>query len=225
MRIESFDHVALWVADRDALAASLTAGLGVHVIERTDNFTLVGAHARHGKLTLFGADGPRERGALVEIGLRVSSLERALARIDDGGALRAEGDGRLNAPEGLTLALVEAPGSLEYDLDHVTLCVRDPDRARSVYTTLGFEDENGRLRAGGGYIDLVEGEPTESERPLLNHIGLRVASASDHIEEARARKLEIADVVDAPNTTALFLWGPEHVELEYVEHKATFSLR
>ena len=43
---------------------------------------------------------------------------------------------------------------------------------------------------------------------------------------ARARELgvEIADVVDAPNTYAVFLWGPERVKIEYVEHKPEFSL-
>ena len=34
----------------------------------------------------------------------------------------------------------------------------------------------------------------------------------------------IQDVVDAPNTYAVFLRGPEHVRVEYVEHKSTFSL-
>ena len=43
----------------------------MHVIERTDRFTLVGWDARRGKLTLFEAEGPRESGALARIGLRV----------------------------------------------------------------------------------------------------------------------------------------------------------
>ena len=42
----SLDHVALWVADRDALAALACDHLGMHEIERTDAFTLVGADAR-----------------------------------------------------------------------------------------------------------------------------------------------------------------------------------
>jgi hypothetical protein len=37
--------------------------------------------------------------------------------------------------------------------------------------------------------------------------------------------VEVADVVDAANTFAVFVWGPERVKLEYVEHKASFSLR
>ena len=36
--------------------------------------------------------------------------------------------------------------------------------------------------------------------------------------------IEIESVVDAANPYAAFLWGPEHVRIEYVEHKPTFSL-
>ena len=71
---------------------------------------------------------------------------------------------------------------------------------------------------------MAQGEPGETERPLLNHLGLRVESADDHIEEAERRGLEIADVVDAANTYAVFVWGPDRIKLEYVEHKPTFSL-
>ena len=52
MQIETLDHVALWVADRDRLADFLVGSAGMHVIDRTDRFTLVGSDARRGKLTL-----------------------------------------------------------------------------------------------------------------------------------------------------------------------------
>ena len=64
MKIESLDHVALWVADRDLLADFLTAHTGMHVIERTDAFTIVGADARRGKLTLFAVTGRARPGPL-----------------------------------------------------------------------------------------------------------------------------------------------------------------
>jgi hypothetical protein len=32
------------------------------------------------------------------------------------------------------------------------------------------------------------------------------------------------DHVAAPNTVAVFLWGPDNVKLEFVEHKPGFSL-
>jgi hypothetical protein len=35
----------------------------------------------------------------------------------------------------------------------------------------------------------------------------------------------VADFVDAANTIAVFVWGPERVKIEYVEHKPTFALR
>src|SRR5215217_7093346 len=80
----SLDHVALWLADRDAVAALACDHLGMHVIERTDKFTLVGSDARRGKLTLFAAEGPRESGALEAIILRVNDLQAALAALPEG---------------------------------------------------------------------------------------------------------------------------------------------
>ena len=56
VRPKTLDHVALWLADRDAVADFVSAQLGMHVIERTDRFTLVGPDARRGKLTLFDAE-------------------------------------------------------------------------------------------------------------------------------------------------------------------------
>ena len=113
---------------------------------------------------------------------------------------------------------------MAYDLDHVVFRVPDPDETFAQLAALGFASENGRLRAGDSWILLEQGDPGESERPLLNHLGLRVESAEEHIEEAERRGLEIADVVDAENTYAVFLWGPDRIKLEYVEHKPTFSL-
>ena len=76
MNPETLDHVALWVADRDRIAEFLTGGAGMHIVERTDAFTLVGSDARRGKLTLFAEEGPRERGPLKHVALRVSDLEQ-----------------------------------------------------------------------------------------------------------------------------------------------------
>ncbi|MEX2102460.1 MAG: hypothetical protein WD805_00735, partial [Gaiellaceae bacterium] len=84
--------------------------------------------------------------------------------------------------------------------------------------------EDGRLRAGDAFVVLERGEAPETDRPLFNHLGLRVESAEDHLQEAKRRGLEIADVVDAANTYAVFVWGPDGIKLEYVEHKPTFSL-
>ena len=51
-----------------------------------------------------------------------------------------------------------------------------------------------------------------------------VDSADEAIAAAKDLGIEVEDVVDAPNTYAAFLRGPEHVRIEYVEHKPTFSL-
>ena len=213
------DHVALWVEDRDAIADFAVAHLGMHVIERTEKFTLVGSQARHGKLTLFGEEPGREPGALAEIGLRVNSLERAV------GALPAGHEERFEICDGLWIRLVEAETEVEYDLHHVALHTADPGRAMEGWEALGMKPvDDGRLEASGAYVELWPGDPGEPERPLLNHLGVLVDSADDWRARAEAAGAEVADVVDAPNTYAVFVWGPERVKLEYVEHKPGFSL-
>jgi catechol 2,3-dioxygenase-like lactoylglutathione lyase family enzyme len=225
VRIESFDHVALWVSNRDVAAAFAVDHLGLRVIERTDRFTLVGADARRGKLTLFDAEGERDPGLLAGIGLRVRDLEVALARLPASLAVeRGESTAAFAGPEGLRLTLVEADLDVDADLDHVRFRVPDPDVSAQAFVALGLVPEKGRLRAGEGYVDLEAGAFAESERPLLNHLGFRVESAEEHIAEAERLGLPVADVVDAPNTIALFVWGPDRVKLEYVEHKPSFSL-
>jgi len=225
MEIESLDHVALWVADRDALAGFLTSHLGMHEIERTDAFTLVGSDARRGKLTLFAAEGERDPGALATVGLRVADPEAASARLPEGLEVDRDGNGAISftAPEGLRLRLVKGEG-VDYDLDHVLLRVRDPEAAFRELEGLGFSAEDDRLVVADSYLALERGDPGSSECPLLNHIALLVESAEDHIREARERGLPIDDIKDAENTYAVFIRGPEGVRLEYVEHKPTFSL-
>src|SRR5438874_8024747 len=97
------------------------AHLGMHVIDRTDAFTLVGADARRGKLTLFAADAPRERGALEHVALRVSNLEGALAELPEELEVerRRDGEAYFELGEGVVLGLVEAETDSDYDLDHV----------------------------------------------------------------------------------------------------------
>ena len=225
MRIETLDHVALWVRDRDGLAGFLTTHVGMHEIDRTDRFRLVGSDARRGKLTLFAAEGEREPGPLVRVGLGVENLDEAAAALPPEGRLEERaGEVRFEAPEGLGLSLVERSGGVDYDIDHVVFRVRDPAGVRESLLELGFGNDRDRLTAGEAYVDLVSGDGGEPERPLLNHLGLRVESAEAHIAEAKERGLEIADVVDAANTYAVFVWGPERIKLEYVEHKASFSL-
>jgi len=224
VEIATLDHIALWVSDRDRLADFCAAHLGMHVITRTDSFTLVGADARRGKLTLFAAEGKREQGPLVRVAFRVRALDEALALLPrDLPVARSGSTALFGAPEGLGLGLVEADGA-EYDIDHVVLRVPDPPQTFRDLLRYGLEDDGGRLRAGDSWVELEAGEPGEPVRPLLNHLGFLVESAGAHLVEAESLGLEVADVVDAANTCAVFLWGPERIKLEYVEHKPTFSL-
>ena len=219
MRPQTLDHVAYWLADRDAVADFAVRHLGMHVIDRTDAFTLVGADARRGKLTLFAAEGPRERGALEHVALRVADLEQAVTALPDGLAVerRREGEAYFELGEGVVLGLVEAENGVDYDLDHVALRSADPQATASEYGSP-------RVEVGGAWIEFQAGEPGTPERPLLNHLAVLVESAEEHVAAARDLGVEIDDVVDAPNTLAVFVWGPERVRIEYVEHKPTFSL-
>jgi catechol 2,3-dioxygenase-like lactoylglutathione lyase family enzyme len=222
----SLDHVALWLADRDAVAELACEHLGMHVIERTETFTLVGTDARRGKLTLFAAAGPREPGALAGVVLRVSDLERALAALPSQLEVSrgAGGVAWFAAPEGLRLGLVERATDLEYDLDHVVLRVEDVEATAAALSELGLERDGDRLVVAGKWVRLEGGGAPEGDRPLLNHLALLVDSAEAVEQEARARGVEIADVVDAANTLAVFVWAPGRIKLEYVEHKPSFSL-
>lgn len=214
MKIEQLDHVALWVTERERIAEVATERLGMHVIDRTDAFTLVGADARRGKLTLFEADGPRARGALAHVALRA----------------RDHAGERVELPDGLVVTLVDGSADVDYDLDHVALLSSEPERTAARYLELGFSAaapvDGGipRVEVGGAYVEFHEGDPGDPERPLLNHVAVLVASADEALAAARNRGLEVADVVDAANTKAVFVWGPERVKIEYVEHKPTFSL-
>ena len=205
------DHVALWTDERDALADFLCERAGMHVIDRTDTFTLVGADAKKGKLTLFEADGPREPGALGHVGLTVH--DAALA-------------GNVAAPGGLELQFVDHREGDEWDLHHVRLRVPDPGHAVDEFLHLGFEPGDGpeSVTAGDKTIYFVEGDNGRVDKPLLNHLALLVDSYQEHVDNARERGLGY-EVVDAANTWAVFVTGPYGIRIEYVEHKPGFALQ
>jgi catechol 2,3-dioxygenase-like lactoylglutathione lyase family enzyme len=227
----SLDHVALWVADRDRIEAFAIDHLGMHEIERTDDFTLVGADARRFKLTLFAAEGPRDRGRLDHVALRVSDLAAAEAALPAEFELDRSSSGEVafDVAEGLRIVLVEAEPAVKYDLDHVALVVSDPQASADAWHLLGFHParpRDGAMRVGvaGAYLELLQGERVEPERPLLNHVAVLVESADELRDEAVEAGAEVVDVKDAANTYAVFVNGPDGVKLEYVEHKPSFSL-
>lgn len=220
----SFDHVALWVSDRGPLTELLCQRLGMHVIESTGDFTLVGADAREGKLTLFEAEGEREPGLIERVILRVNDLDDAVSRLGDEYEVEREGAGAaFDGPQGLRFELAEGEG-LDYDLQGVVLRVCDPGETMRRLAELGFERDDGRLRIGHRTLELSPGGDGDSGRPLLNHLAMLVDSAGDVQRIAEERGIEVEKTVDAENTLAVFLRGPERILLEYVEHKPGFSL-
>jgi catechol 2,3-dioxygenase-like lactoylglutathione lyase family enzyme len=220
VRPKTLDHVAFWVTDREPIVDFLTEHVGMHVIDRQDAFTLVGSDARRGKLTLFTAEGPREQGAFKHVALRVSDLERATADL---------ASAELELGEGVRVQLVEAPTDVEYDLDHVALVSADPEQTAKEYTELGFNpaepsDGHPRVEVGGAFVEFHRGDPGEPDKPLLNHVAVLVDEVDPVITEAEKREI-VDNVVDAANTRAVFVWGPERVRIEYVEHKPGFALQ
>jgi catechol 2,3-dioxygenase-like lactoylglutathione lyase family enzyme len=213
MQPKTLDHVALWVADRDTIVETLLEHLGIHVIDRQDNFTLLGADARRFKLTLFDAEGPRDQGVLAHVALRVNNLPGGVPET-------------FAAGEGLRIVLVEAPTEVDYDLDHIALLSLDPRATAAEYERYGFRAAGpDRVEVGGAFVELQPGPVEQTDRPLLNHLAVLVDSAADSVADAEELGIEVESTVDAANTVAAFLAGPEGVRIEYVEHKASFSLR
>jgi len=214
---KTLDHVAFWLADREPIAKDLTSRFGMHVVDQQDNFTLVGADARRGKLTLFSAEPPRERGAFKHVALRVSSLPQDVAIETDLG-------------QDVDVRLVEAPTDVDYDLDHVALFSADPPRTAEEYLRFGFDpatptpDGHPRVQVGGAFVEFHPGDPGDPDKPLLNHLAVLVDSVDEHIAEAEEMGV-VDNVVDAANTRAVFVWGPDRVRIEYVEHKPEFALK
>jgi len=106
----------------------------------------------------------------------------------------------------------------------VVLRVEDPEASASAMAELGFERDGSRLFVADSHVTVEGGGASEGERPLLNHVAVLVDSAEAVEREVRGSGAEIADVVDAKNTLAVFVWTPGRIKLEYVEHKASFSL-
>jgi hypothetical protein len=162
----------------------------------------------------------------VRVVLRVGDLAGAVDRLPADLTVTRDGDHAvLEGPEGLVLGLVERPGcEHDYDLDHVDLRVSDVDGAAAALAALGFGREDDRLVVGDRFVRLTRGGAPEGERPLLNHLAVLVDSAQAVEDAARERGVDVAEVKDAANTLAVFVWGPDRIKIEYVEHKPSFSL-
>jgi hypothetical protein len=209
------DHVALYVGDPEAVAAQILAQLPFRIIEETDEFVLVGRDPLLGKLTLFRADPARQRGRLLRVGIGIpcGTAERTID-LDDG----------------LQLELVPADCDGEVELRHIALATPEPAASARAWLEFGFEPaprgRGGvpRVRVGHEHIELHAATVEPAERPLLNHIGLLVDSFEDVRRAAEDRGLDVTREVDADSSCALFVRGPDDVEVEYIEHKRSLAL-
>ena len=225
MKIESLDHVALWVADRDR-ARRVPHRARRHARDRAHRQV----HDRRRRRPPRQAHAVRRRGTSSsparsrESCCACADLEQALADLpadldvparDRTRRLHWTGAAGPRAGPGGGRRLRPRPRRPRASATRTPPSPSWPSSA-SWPRTAGY--------APARRTSSCSRQRPATERPLLNHLGLRVESADEHIDEARDARLEIADVVDAANTYALFVWGPERVKLEYVEHKASFSL-
>ncbi|HXG76160.1 MAG TPA: VOC family protein [Gaiellaceae bacterium] len=214
MRPQRVDHVALLVPDPERIGERLRARLPLRVLERTEEFVLLGRAPERGKITLVRAEGSREAGPLVRLAIGVPCAAAA-SRLD------------LDLP--LEVSLVPAPAEGEVDLDHLALAVPDPAASMRAWRDLGFAaeapaDGAARVRLGSFALELHPGSPEPARRPLLGHLGLLVESAEQARREAEAGGLTVTRTVDAELSRAVFVQGPDGVEVELVEHKPAFAL-
>lgn len=110
-----------------------------------------------------------------------------------------------------------AGGGIDYDLDHVVLRVSDPEQTRAALAEVGFVPRGQSLHVADKHVALVESSAW-TERPLLDHIAVRVDSVEAVAAHARERGLEIDERV-AHDTLAIVLPGREQIRLHFVKQK------
>ncbi len=127
---------------------------------------------------------------------------------------------------GIRVTLVEAPTEVEYDLDHVALRTSRPGSDGSCLRAVRLQRRPvpGAWRSAARSSSFTPATRACRSARCSNHLAVLVDSADDVIADAGDSGIEVESVVDAANTYAAFLWGPDRVRIEYVEHKPTFSL-
>ena len=226
LAINSLDHVALWVADRDAARGlPLRAPRDARRSSARTTFTLVGADARRGKLTLFDGRGPaRARRAGARSCCACATSTRALAALPERARGRARRRRRRASrrPEGLGSALIERETDLDYDLDHVVLRGPRPRRGAQALGGARLRRRDGRA-ARSATRELRARAPAarrEGERPLLNHLALLVDSGRGAAATRRATGASRSPRSSTPRTRSPSSCGARtRIQLEYVEHK------
>jgi len=220
VRPQELDHLALWVANRAAAEEELLDALNIHTIDRNGRHTLLGPSASAGKLTLFDAPESEPQPLRLVSVLLADTVQGRQPLFVTGGPMITFG----------MHARAQTRNVPQHALIGLTLRCSDPAVVAAEYASrFGFQSVTAHrdvaaVAVGSGVITLVREEPTAGDAPMLHHLGLLVRSAEDHLRHAEAHGIEVLDVVDAPNTLAVFVEGPEQVRLEYVEHKPEFAL-
>ena len=212
------DHVALSVADPGAMAAFLCDHLGMREVARTGDCMRVGAGDGATDVTLGPVDGPREPGALGRLVLRVGNLQQAVARLPSDVEVEEDAPDLVTfeGPEGLRLGFaMMAGGGIDYDVDAVVLHVADPEETRVALAELGGVPRGESLHVADKHITLEE-LPGFTDRPLLDHIALRVGSVETIATQARRRGLQI-DEGSPDEGFRIVLPGAEQIRLYFVE--------
>ena len=217
----ALDHVALAVADAGAMTAFLCDYVGMQELGQSADGLLIGADPRAAKLCLIASEGPREPAALGRLVLRVADLQAAAASLPSDTDVREKRPDLITfeGPEGLGLGFtLVAGGGIDHDIDHVVLRVADPEETRSALAEVGCVPRGEALHIADKHIAL-EDLPGWSERPLLDHIAIRVESTQAIANQARQRDLQI-DESAQDDTLAIVLPGLEQIRLNFVTDSA-----
>ena len=214
------DHLALRVADPDAMANFLCEQCGMEKAESSEGFAVLGPARGRTRLFLLQAEEPTEPGVLQRVVLRVSDLDRALSRLS--GQLRIEHmDPELAVfpgPEGLELGLTAVRGGgVDYDVDHLVLRVMDPDETAIALAELGFVPRGGALHVADKHLRLESGIRSAGERELLSHIGVLVESVEAVQAQALRGGIPTDEFTLSPNKLGLYVRGPERIRIEYAD--------
>lgn len=213
----ALDSVGMAVSDPAAVANFLCDHIGMHELDRRPGEVLVGAGDRAATLALVAAEGPREAAVLQRLVLRVADVRRAVAALPAGTAV--EGDqlelASFQGPEAIPLGFtLVAGGGIDYDVDHVRLCVCDPQQTSVGLAEAGFVPRARALHVVDKYIALAASTGC-TDRPLLDHIAVRVASVEAVAMKARERGLAIDERV-ADDAFGIVLPGAEQIRLRFV---------
>ena len=202
MKPKILDHVALWVAERDRIADFSTQHSACTSSSAPTRSRSSAPDARRGKLTLFEAEGPRERGALQHVAFRVKTSSGARRSCRWSRPRAGDGAVYFDLSEGLRL------GSSRAETESTTTsttwrCSRRPEERRALRRRSASRRGGRAARRGRGRVRRVPPRGAgATERPLLNHLAVLVDSADEHARGRRSSAgIEVADVVDAPNTT------------------------